>query len=149
MEFYTYQFFVNESTHSGLSKYIILIVLLAILLATVLVSFKSKQKMKYRDLIILVSLAIVFLVGIQIHEYNIGKNNKNNSEHMINFLDNISAKQLKEPKEISVNSKYVKDEMLVKMDDKYYQVNMNADLSAFTLEETYLMNAQNVIIVEE
>ena len=105
--------------------------------------------MKYRDLIILVSLAIVFMAGMQVNEYEVGKNDRNNSFQMVNFLDNISENQKKEPKELAVNSKYVKDEMLIKIDNTYYQINMNADLSSFKLEETYLLNVDQVKMVEE
>ncbi|MDT2813539.1 DUF3290 domain-containing protein [Vagococcus carniphilus] len=149
MEFYTYQYFVNQSGQSHLMKYIIFVSLLALLLLVVLKKFRSRDKMKYRDLIILVSLAIVFMAGMQVNEYEVGKNDRNNSFQMVNFLDNISENQKKEPKELAVNSKYVKDEMLIKIDNTYYQINMNADLSSFKLEETYLLNVDQVKMVEE
>ncbi|MGX7024035.1 DUF3290 domain-containing protein [Vagococcus hydrophili] len=149
MEFYTYEYFVNQSSQSHMWKYVLFIGLLGLLLWVILKEFRSKDKMKYRDLIILVSLAIVFTAGIQINEYEVGKTNQNNSTQMVNFIENISENQNKNPKEISVNSKYVKDEMLIKLDDVYYQINMNADLSSFKLEETYLMNASQVKLVEE
>ena len=149
MEFYTYQYFVNQSGQSHLMKYIIFVSLLALLLLVVLKKFRSRDKMKYRDLIILVSLAIVFMAGMQVNEYEVGKNDRNNSFQMVNFLDNISENKKKEPKELAVNSKYVKDEMLIKIDNTYYQINMNADLSSFKLEETYLLNVDQVKMVEE
>lgn len=149
MEFYTYQYFVNQSGHSHLAKYIIFVSLLALLLLVVLKKFRSRDKMKYRDLIVLVSLAIIFMAGMQVNEYEVGKNDRNNSYQMVNFLDNISENQKKEPKELAVNSKYVKDEMLIKIDNTYYQINMNADLSSFKLEETYLLNMDQVKMVEE
>ncbi|MFW7433967.1 DUF3290 domain-containing protein [Vagococcus carniphilus] len=149
MEFYTYQYFVNQSGQSHLVKYVIFVSLLALLLLVILKKFRSRDKMKYRDLIILVSLAIVFMAGMQVNEYEVGKNDRNNSFQMVNFLDNISENQKKEPKELAVNSKYVKDEMLIKIDNTYYQINMNADLSSFKLEETYLLNVDQVKMVEE
>jgi hypothetical protein len=39
--------------------------------------------------------------------------------------------------------------MLVKIGEDYYQINMNADLSSFKLEETYLLNAKDIKLVEE
>lgn len=149
MEFYTYQYFVNQSGQSHLVKYVIFVSLLALLLLVILKKFRSRDKMKYRDLIILVSLAIVFMAGMQVNEYEVGKNDRNNSFQMVNFLDNISENQKKEAKELAVNSKYVKDEMLIKIDNTYYQINMNADLSSFKLEETYLLNVDQVKMVEE
>ncbi|MGF2053876.1 DUF3290 family protein [Vagococcus fluvialis] len=149
MEFYTYQFFINQSSNTNLMKYLIFISLLALLLIIILKKFHSKDKMKYRDLIILVSLGIIFMVGIQINEYEVGKTNRNNSSRMINFLENISDNQQVPASDLSVNSKYVKDEMLVKIGEDYYQINMNADLSSFKLEETYLLNAKDIKLVEE
>jgi membrane-associated HD superfamily phosphohydrolase len=69
MEFYTYQFFINQSSNTNLMKYLVFISLLALLLIIILKKFHSRDKMKYRDLIILVSLGIIFMVGIQINEY--------------------------------------------------------------------------------
>jgi hypothetical protein len=130
-------------------KYLVFISLLALLLIIILKKFHSRDKMKYRDLIILVSLGIIFMVGIQINEYEVGKTNRNNSSRMINFLENISDNQQVPASDLSVNSKYVKDEMLVKIGEDYYQINMNADLSSFKLEETYLLNAKDIKLVEE
>ena len=149
MEFYTYQFFVNQSSDNHLIKYLLFIALLVLLLVIILKKFHSHDKMKYRDLIILVSLGIVFLVGIQINEYEVGKNDRNNSSRMINFLDNISDSQTIERHKLAVNSKYIKDEMLIKMGETYYQVNMNADLSSFKLEETFLLNANDAKLIKE
>ncbi|MBO0442735.1 DUF3290 domain-containing protein [Vagococcus fluvialis] len=149
MEFYTYQFFINQSSNTNLMKYLVFISLLALLLIIILKKFHSRDKMKYRDLIILVSLGIIFMVGIQINEYEVGKTNRNNSSRMINFLENISDNQQVPAGNLSVNSKYVKDEMLVKIGEDYYQINMNADLSSFKLEETYLLNAKDIKLVEE
>ncbi|MEQ7220204.1 DUF3290 domain-containing protein [Vagococcus fluvialis] len=149
MEFYTYQFFINQSSNTNLMKYLVFISLLALLLIIILKKFHSRDKMKYRDLIILVSLGIIFMVGIQINEYEVGKTNRNNSSRMINFLENISDNQQVPASDLSVNSKYVKDEMLVKIGKDYYQINMNTDLSSFKLEETYLLNAKDIKLVEE
>lgn len=149
MEFYTYQFFINQSSNTNLMKYLVFISLLALLLIIILKKFHSRDKMKYRDLIILVSLGIIFMVGIQINEYEVGKTNRNNSSRMINFLENISDNQQVPAGNLSVNSKYVKDEMLVKIGEDYYQINMNTDLSSFKLEETYLLNAKDIKLVEE
>ncbi|MDT2745880.1 DUF3290 domain-containing protein [Vagococcus fluvialis] len=149
MEFYTYQFFINQSSNTNLMKYLVFISLLALLLIIILKKFHSRDKMKYRDLIILVSLGIIFMVGIQINEYEVGKTNRNNSSRMINFLENISDNQQVPASDLSVNSKYVKDEMLVKIGEDYYQINMNTDLSSFKLEETYLLNAKDIKLVEE
>lgn len=149
MEFYTYHFFIEQSSGNRLVKYVILVGLLACLLGAILKWFHSRDKMKYRDLIILVSLGLIFLVGIQLNEYNMGKINRDNSSRMINFLDNISMNQKIELDKLAVNSKYVKDEMLIKIDDTYYQINMNPDLSSFKLEETFLLNEQDVRLIEE
>lgn len=149
MEFYTYQFFTNQSSNINLMKYLVFISLLALLLIIILKKFHSRDKMKYRDVIILVSLGIIFMVGIQINEYEVGKTNRNNSSRMINFLDNISGNQQVPASYLSVNSKYVKDEMLVKIGEDYYQINMNADLSSFKLEETYLLNAKDIKLIKE
>jgi len=149
MEFYTYQYFVNQSQQTHFLKYFILITLLFLLFWITLKTFRSQNKMKYRDLIILISLTIAFITGIQINQYEIGKNNKNNSSQMVNFLDNIGNSNNISPENLSANSKYLKDEIIIKIGTDYYQVDMNSDLSSFKLEETNLMNSDDVKMVKE
>jgi len=149
MEFYTYQYFVNQSQQTHFFKYFILITLLFLLFWITLKTFRSQNKMKYRDLIILISLTIAFITGIQINQYEIGKNNKNNSSQMVNFLDNIGNSNNISPENLSANSKYLKDEIIIKIGTDYYQVDMNSDLSSFKLEETNLMNSDDVKMVKE
>lgn len=149
MDFYSYQYFINQSENALGLKYVVFIGLLILLLLIILKRFKAREKMKYRDLIILLSLLCVFFVGIQVNDYQIGKVDKGNSSQMVGFLKGVSKSQSFQPYELSVNSRYIKDEMLLRVGEDYYQVNLNADFSSFKLEETYLINTDNINIVEE
>lgn len=142
MDFYSYQYFVKQAQSDNMWKYAVFIMLLGALLIFIWKQFKSRDKMKYRDLVILVSLIIVFLVGIQINEYELGKTNQNNSTQMVSFMANIASVQHVDANLLRVNSKYLKDEMLIKIGDDFYQINMNSDLSSYKLEETFLINDQ-------
>lgn len=129
-------------------KYYILIALLIVLILVALKQFRSKEKRKYRDLFILVTLLLVFLVGIQVNEYEVGKVNQSNSSQMLAFMENISKNQEVSKSRLAVNSKYIKDEMLIEVDDKIYQINMNTDLSSYKLEETFLINDKINLVKE-
>lgn len=140
MEFFTYNYFVNQSASNHIYKYLLVIVALIIILLFILRRSKSKSRLKYRDLIILLSLLLVFLIGIQTNDYQKGKVEKGNYSQMLVFLNSVSNKKAIKPEKLSVNYKYLKDEMVLKIDDKFYQVNFNSDFTTFKLEETVLVN---------
>lgn len=140
MDFYSYQYFINQSEHSNLLKFGLLSGLLVLLLVLILKQYNSREKRKYRDLVILISLVILFQVGMQINKFEVGKTNQDNSSQMVVFLDNMARSQDVSPRDLMVNAKVVKDEMLIKIKEDYYQVNLNSDFSSYKLEETFLIN---------
>ncbi|MGY3766682.1 DUF3290 family protein [Vagococcus vulneris] len=148
MDFYSYSFFVHQSQHTNVTKYIIFIVLLILLLLLILKQFRTLEKMKYRDLVILLSLTIIFFVGIQVNDYEVGKLNQNNSSQMVGFLDKLAKNQHVKAIDLAVNSQSIRDEMIVKIGDDYYQVEMNPDLSSYKLEETFLIQDKVNVIIE-
>jgi len=140
MEFFTYNYFVSQSASNHIYKYLLVIVALLIVLLLILRRSKSKSRLKYRDLIILLSLLLVFLIGIQTNDYQKGKVERGNYSQMLTFLNSVGNKQKINPDKLSVNYKYLKDEMVLKVGDKFYQVNFNSDFTTFKLEETVLVN---------
>lgn len=93
-------------------------------------------------------LAIVFFAGIQVNEFEVRKANQSNASQMAGFLESVSKSQHVPLKQLAVNSKVIRDEMLIKVDQDFYQINMNTDLSSYKLEETFLINDQ-INLVEE
>jgi len=146
VEFFTYNYFVNQSSNSHIYQYLLVILVLLIVLLFILRRSKNKSRLKYRDLIILLSLLLVFLIGIQTNDYQKGKAEKGNYSQMLFFLDAVSKKKLVDPETISVNYKYLKDEMVLKINNKYYQVNFNSDFTTFKLEDTVLVNDESIKI---
>ena len=140
MEFFTYNYFVSQSASNHIYKYLLVIVALLIVLLLILRRSKSKSRLKYRDLIILLSLLLVFLIGIQTNDYQKGKVERGNYSQMLTFLNSVGNKQKINSDKLSVNYKYLKDEMVLKVGDKFYQVNFNSDFTTFKLEETVLVN---------
>lgn len=140
MDFYSYQYFINQSEHSNLLRFGLLSGLLVLLLVLILKQYNSREKRKYRDLVILISLVILFQVGMQINKFEVGKTNQDNSSQMVVFLDNMARSQEVSQGDLMVNAKIVKDEMLIKIKEDYYQVNLNSDFSSYKLEETFLIN---------
>lgn len=148
MDFYSYQFFIEQAEQSHYGKYAIFLGLIVILLVLALKQFRSKEKRKYRDIFVLITLAIVFFAGIQVNEFEVGKANQSNASQMAGFLESVSKSQHVPLKKLAVNSKVIRDEMLIKVDQDFYQINMNTDLSSYKLEETFLINDQ-INLVEE
>lgn len=140
MPFYTYSFLENQ-TH--LTNYLTYVLVGAIFLLLLLVGFqylRHRFETKYRDLIIMLLLVIIFVIGVQYTDYTQTKNNLNQSSQMVNFLERVSEVEKVSTKKIMANQTSLKDGLIVALDGDYYQVVFNSDLTAYTLKDIYLVN---------
>lgn len=142
MTFYTYQYFQNQSQSNVYLKYGIILILLLALFFVVMKNFRNRVKTKYRDLTFILLLSIILLAGIQLNDYKLGRVNKDNNSKMLVFIDSASKNLEVNKKNIAINSTNLMDQMVIKIGERYYQVNFNTDYSSYNLEEAYIINDQ-------
>ncbi|MFC0233344.1 DUF3290 family protein [Vagococcus entomophilus] len=142
MTFYTYQYFQNQAQSNVYLKYGIILILLLALFFVVMKNFRNRVKTKYRDLTFILLLSIILLAGIQLNDYKLGRVNKDNNSKMLVFIDSASKNLEVNKKNIAINSTNLTDQMVIKIGERYYQVNFNTDYSSYNLEEAYIINDQ-------
>ncbi|WP_286961866.1 DUF3290 family protein, partial [Lactococcus sp. UBA7220] len=98
---------------------------------------------KYRDLSIILLLFIILELGIQYSNYIGFQSKQNQSSQMVAFIENVAKNQKVDIDKVLVNSTQFADGIIVKIDDKYYSVNLNPDQKTYTFVESYLINPQN------
>jgi NADH:ubiquinone oxidoreductase subunit 4 (subunit M) len=139
MLFYTYQYFENKVHSNTVLKYIIIISVLVLLFFLIAKYLQNRISSKYRDLIIILILVIVLMLGINYSEYNQSKANSAQTSEMVSFIEKISNDKSVSVENILVNSTYLYDGMVIRLDRSYYQVNFDSGFKFYSLKNVELL----------
>lgn len=149
MSFYSKEYFLNQTSNTFLYKYIFLVILLFIVCYFFIKRNNTKKHMRYRDLLIMIVLMLLFFTGIEISQFNETKNQRSNAQNLVYFIDDVIENNKQITDNVYVNSTYLVDKMVLKNDDDYYLVHMNNDLSSYQLEPTFFLGKNKIRLVEE
>ena len=147
MTFYTYQYLENK-VHSNLLKYIIIITALVLFFFLIVKYLQNRISSKYRDLIIILILIIILMLGINYSEYNQSKANSAQTSEMVSFIQKMSIDKSISVENILVNSTYLYDGMVIRIDRTYYQVNFDRGFKFYSLKNVELL-VSDIEIKEE
>ena len=112
---------------------------LAALLFVSVKYLRNRLVSRYRDLIVILFLAVAFLGGMQWNDYNRTKSDVEATSRMAIFLHSLSEDLQVPVEEIRTNSTYLKQGMLVDVQGAFYAVTFNADFTSFQYERTHLL----------
>lgn len=143
MNFYDIEFLKSQSGINDYIRYIFIFASLTVLVIIFSIYIRHKIKTKYRDLSIILLLFIILELGIQYSNYIGFQSKQNQSSQMVAFIENVAKNQKVDIDKVLVNSTQFADGIIVKIDDKYYSVNLNPDQKTYTFVESYLINPQN------
>ena len=143
MNFYDIEFLKSQSVINDYIRYIFIFASLTVLVIIFSIYIRHKIKTKYRDLSIILLLFIILELGIQYSNYIGFQSKQNQSSQMVAFIENVAKNQKVDIDKVLVNSTQFADGIIVKIDDKYYSVNLNPDQKTYTFVESYLINPQN------
>lgn len=140
MNFYGIDYLQTQSNLNDYLKYIIIFSTLFVLIVVFVLYMRHRLQTKYRDLTIIAFLFLLFISGVQYADYNNSKNIHSQSSQMVNFV-RLLAKELG----VSVNNIFsssvqLTDGSIIKVDKKYYRVNLSPDQRTYSLTETWLIN---------
>lgn len=107
---------------------------------------RNRLQTKYRDLSLILFLSLVFIIGMQFTNYSQGQSTISQSAQMVHFMNQVANNEQMKTKEMSVNSTSLTDEMVIKRNKDYYQVNFNSDFSAYSLMEVHIVDSNIKII---
>ncbi|CAD5897212.1 DUF3290 domain-containing protein [Carnobacterium maltaromaticum] len=141
MEFYTFDYLVNQSQSNNYLKYSLIFCILLFLAFVIIKYMRNRIQTKYRDLSLILFLSLVFIIGVQFTNYSQGQSSISQSGQMVHFITQVAINEDTETKEISVNSTSLTDEMVIKLKNEYYQVNFNSDFSAYSLMKVHIVDS--------
>ena len=132
MQFYTYAYIMQRSQFSDAVQYTLSFLVLAALLFVIFKYLRSRFVSRYRDLIVILLLAVLFLGGVQAL-----------------FLHRMADDLGVTVNEVRTNSTNLKQGMIVSVHGTYYMVTFNADFTSFRYERTHLMSRDVQIVDKE
>lgn len=145
MNFYGIAYLESQSNINDYFKYILIFGSLFFLVVVFSLYLRHRIQTKYRDLSIIFLLLLIFASGVQVSDYQSNQTKHSQSSQMVNLVEDIAKENQLSTKEIYVNSTQLTDGIIVKMQKKYYQVNLSNDQSSYTLTKAHLINDEIVI----
>ncbi|BEU88870.1 hypothetical protein TAMA11512_23340 [Selenomonas sp. TAMA-11512] len=149
MSFYTYDYIVAHSVFNNTIWYVLSFIALAAFLVVSVKHLRSRLVSRYRDLVVILFLAVVFLGGMQWNSYNATESDRKQSSHMAVFLHSLSEDMQVPVQEIRTNSTSLRQGMIVDVNGIFYSVIFNSDFTAFRYEQTHLLDRDVKIVDKE
>lgn len=143
MDFYTVSYVESQITSSHTVGFVIFVVILLALLGVGIQVLRNGFTSRYRDLTVILSLIIVFFLGLEYQEYGRVKNYSEDSSRMAQFLHSFSAERNIPEEQLAINSLKVRNGMILKVSDAYYEVQFNPEYTAYTTTRVYKVSPED------
>ena len=143
MDFYTVSYVESQITSSHTVGFVIFVVILLALLGVGIQVLRNGFTSRYRDLTVILSLIIVFFLGLEYQEYGRVKNYSEDSSRMAQFLHSFSAERNIPEEQLAINSLKVRNGMILKVSDAYDEVQINPEYTTYTTTRVYKVSPED------
>ena len=137
MDFYTLAYVESQAAAGQTWGFIIIVAVLLALLILGVQILRNGFTSRYRDLMIILSLIVMFLLGLEYQEYNRMKTYSEDSSRMAQFLHSFSSNRSVASDQLAVNSLKIRNGMILKVSDAYYEVQFNPEFLTYTITRVY------------
>ena len=137
MDFYTLAYVESQAVIGQTWGFIIIVAVLLALLILWVQLLRNGFNSRYSDLMIILSLIVVFFLGLEYQEYNRMKTYSEDSSRMAQFLHSFSSDRSVPSDQLAVNSLKIRNGMILKVSDAYYEVQFNPEFSTYTITRVY------------
>lgn len=145
MDFYTLSYVESLAVGGQTWDFIIFVVVLLAPLVLGIQVLRNGFTSRYRDLMVILSLIVVFFLGLEYQEYNRMKTYSEDSSRMAQFLHSFSTEQSVPSAQLAVNSLKIRNGMILKVNDIYYEVQFNPEFSTYTITRVYKVSSTDRI----
>lgn len=140
MDFYTLIYLQEQNNVAQFVQYGIVVIIFLVLIVATILYIKDKFQTKYRDLSIIMALILLFMAGINFIEYQNGRNTSVQAAEATTFLKSISEEYHVKKDQVAINARGLSDGIIVKINKKFYKVNLSSDQTNYVLVRTHLIN---------
>ena len=145
MDFYTLAYVESQAVADQTWGFIILVTVLLALLVLGVQVLRNGLTSRYRDLMVILLLIVVFFLGLEYQEYNRMKTYSEDSSRMAQFLHSFSTERSVPSEQLAVNSLKIRNGMILKVSDTYYEVQFNPEFSTYTITRVYKVSSTDRI----
>lgn len=142
MTFYTLNYIQNnQNTDRAIFYVLTLIATVAMIIFTILY-LRNRFATRYRDLGIIALLFLLLFVGTQYEKYTQINMQKSQATQIIPFIKSVARDENVKPSDVLVNSTILVNGMIVRVDSKNvdYQLNLNDDRNTYTLTQAHVID---------
>lgn len=140
MDFYTLTYLQEQNNVAQFVQYGIVVIIFLVLIVATILYIKDKFQTKYRDLSIIMALILLFMAGINFTEYQNGRDTRVQAAEATTFLKSISEEYHVKKDQVAINARGLSDGIIVKINKKFYKVNLSSDQTNYVLVRTHLIN---------
>lgn len=139
MTFYTLNYIQNNQNTDRAIFYILMLVAAS---AMIILYLRDRFNTRYRDLGIIALLFLLMFVGTQYEKYTQINMQKSQATQIIPFIKSVARDENVKTSDVLVNSTTLTDGMIVRIDSKNvdYQLNLNEDRNTYTLTQAHVID---------
>ena len=142
MTFYTLNYIQNNQNTDRAIFYILMLVAASAMIIFTVLYLRDRFNTRYRDLGIIALLFLLMFVGIQYEKYTQINMQKSQATQIIPFIKSVARDENVKTSDVLVNSTTLTDGMIVRIDSKNvdYQLNLNEDRNTYTLTQAHVID---------
>lgn len=142
MTFYTLNYIQNNQNTDRTIFYILMLVAVSAMIIFTVLYLRDRFNTRYRDLGIIALLFLLMFVGTQYEKYTQINMQKSQATQIIPFIKSVARDENVKTSDVLVNSTTLTDGMIVRIDSKNvdYQLNLNEDRNTYTLTQAHVID---------
>lgn len=142
MTFYTLKYIENNQNNTQVILNILMIVAAIAMVIFALLYLRDRFATRYRDLGIIALLFLLLFAGTQYEKYLQINMQKSQAVQIVPFIKSVAKDENVKESDILVNSTTLVDGMIVRINSKNmdYQLNLNDDNNTYTLTEAHVID---------
>lgn len=142
MTFYTLNYIQNNQNKDRAIFYILMLVAASAMIIFTVLYLRDRFNTRYRDLGIIALLFLLMFVGTQYEKYTQINMQKSQATQIIPFIKSVARDENVKTSDVLVNSTTLTDGMIVRIDSKNvdYQLNLNEDRNTYTLTQAHVID---------
>ncbi|CCI84277.1 hypothetical protein FC52_GL001394 [Lactobacillus pasteurii DSM 23907 = CRBIP 24.76] len=142
MTFFTLHYIEAHQNENQLLLMALMFIALATLIFFTILYLRDRFATKYRDLGIIALLFLFLLSGAQYQKYLKVNSQKSQTVQIIPFIKSVAQDEGVPPSDVWVNSEILKDGLIVRINSKDidYQLNLNSDNNTYTLTQAHVID---------
>lgn len=148
MNFYTYDYLVQQTHTVNRIQWAIMLVLFLVLLVMGFFWMRKRLDYKFKEVGILIIVLLLLLGGIQLNTYNNDQASDNQYAQMIGTLEAVAKSLQVEPNTLRMNRTDLNVDPIVESSGNFFLVRMSDDKTSYLIQEIKVRNQDEFRLVD-